>query len=74
MVYRLVEFDHWDEALPRATEAFRGSHSLMILAALVLIYLNFSAEAIKWQRLVNRIEPTGYPKALAGVLTSWLWL
>lgn len=70
MVYRLVEFDHWDEALPRAIEAFRGSHSLMILAALVLIFLNFSAEAIKWQRLVNRIEPTGYPKALAGVLTS----
>ncbi|MFO7617115.1 MAG: lysylphosphatidylglycerol synthase domain-containing protein [Bacteroidales bacterium] len=70
MVFRLVGFDHWDEALPRAAEAFSGSRSLMILGAFVLIYLNFSSEAVKWQRLVNRIEPTGYPKALAGVLTS----
>jgi hypothetical protein len=35
-----------------------------------LIFLNFSSEAIKWQRLVDRLEPVSYLKAISGVLSS----
>lgn len=51
-------------------QAFKGHRVLFLVAAFILIFLNFSAEAVKWQRLVNRLEPTGYPKALMGVITS----
>ncbi len=70
MVYRLAAFEHWDEALPRLGMAFTGNRIFLLISALLLIFLNFSAEAVKWQRLVNRIEPTGYLKALTGVIAS----
>jgi hypothetical protein len=70
LVYRLVTFDRWPEAGAMLEQAFKGHRFLYLAAAFILIFLNFSAEAVKWQRLVNRLEPTGYPKALMGVITS----
>lgn len=70
LVYRLVVFEHWDQAGQRFSEAFQGNRLFFLAAALVLIFLNFSSEAIKWQRLVNRLEPVSYWKAISGVLAS----
>jgi hypothetical protein len=70
LVYRIVAFEHWDQAWPRLSEAFRGHRYVFLVTAMALIFLNFSAEAIKWKRLVNRIEPVSYLKAMAGVLSS----
>lgn len=70
LVYRLVIFEHWDQAGQRFSEAFRGNRLYFLAAAALLIFLNFSSEAIKWQRLVNRLEPVSFLKALSGVLSS----
>jgi len=70
LVYRLVTFEHWDQAGQRFSGAFQGKRLFFLAAAVLLIFLNFSAEAIKWQRLVNRLEPVSYLKAMAGVLAS----
>ncbi len=70
LVYRLVTFEHWDQAGERFSDAFRGNRLLFLAAAILLIFLNFSSEAIKWKRLVNRLEPVNYLKAMAGVLSS----
>lgn len=70
LVYRLVTFEHWDQAGQRFSDAFRGNSMYFLAVAVFLIFLNFSSEAIKWQRLVNRLEPVTYLKAMAGVLSS----
>ncbi len=70
LVYRLVTFEHWDQAGQRFSDAFSGNRLYFLAASILLIFLNFSSEAIKWQRLVNRLEPVNYFKALAGVLAS----
>lgn len=70
LVYRLVTFEHWDQAGQRFSDAFQGNRLFFLGAAVLLIFLNFSSEAIKWQRLVNRLEPVTYLKAMAGVLSS----
>ena len=70
LVYRLVAFEHWDQAGQRFSEAFQGNRLIYLGAAIILIFLNFSSEAIKWQRLVNRLEPVSYLKSLAGILSS----
>lgn len=70
LVYRLVTFEHWDQAGQRFTEAFQGHRLFFLAAACLLIFLNFSSEALKWKRLVNRLEPVSYLKAMAGVLSS----
>lgn len=70
LVYRLVTFEHWDQAGQRFSEAFQGNRLYFLAAAVILIFLNFSSEAIKWQRLVNRLEPVSYLKAMAGILSS----
>jgi hypothetical protein len=70
LVYRLVTFEHWDQAGQRFSEAFQGNRLFFLAAAILLIFLNFSSEAIKWQRLVNRLEPVSYLKAMSGVLSS----
>jgi len=70
LVYRMVTFDHWDQAGQRFSEAFQGNRLFFLAAAFLLIFLNFSSEAIKWQRLVNRLEPVSYLKSLAGILSS----
>jgi hypothetical protein len=70
LVYRLVTFEHWDQAGQRFSEAFQGNRLYFLAAAILLIFLNFSSEAIKWQRLVNRLEPVTYWKAMSGVLSS----
>lgn len=70
LVYRLATFEHWDQAGQRFSEAFRGNRLFYLAAAVLLIFVNFSSEAIKWQRLVNRLEPVSYLKAMAGVLSS----
>jgi len=70
LVYRLAIFEHWDQALPRLSEAFRGHRYWFMVAAILLIFLNFSSEAIKWRRLVNRLEPVNYWYAMRGILSS----
>ncbi len=70
LVYRLVTFEHWDQAGQRFSDAFTGNRLFFLAAAILLIVLNFSSEAIKWQRLVNRLEPVTYLKAMAGILSS----
>ncbi|OFY56809.1 MAG: hypothetical protein A2X22_11865 [Bacteroidetes bacterium GWF2_49_14] len=70
LVYRLVVFEHWDQAMPRLAEAFRGHRFWFLVAAILLIFLNFSSEAIKWQRMVNRLERVTYLRAMQGVLSS----
>lgn len=70
MVYRLVIFEHWDEAWPRLAGALRGHRYWFLILAMLLIYVNFSCEALKWKRLVNRLERVTYLRAMAGVLSS----
>lgn len=70
LVYRLVTFEHWDQAGERFSEAFRGNRLFFLAAAILMIVMNFSSEAIKWKRLVNRLEPVSYWKAMSGVLSS----
>ncbi len=70
LIYRLWTFEHWDQAGERFSSAFRGQRWLFLLIAVALIFLNFSSEAIKWKRLVNRLEPVNYWKSMTGVLSS----
>lgn len=70
LVYRLVTFEHWDQAGQRFSEAFQGHRLFFLAAAILLIWLNFSSEAIKWQRLVNQLEPVSYLKSMSGILSS----
>jgi hypothetical protein len=70
LVYRLVSFEHWGQAGERLSQIFRGNGILFLLAAVLLIFLNFSSEAIKWKRLVNRLEPVSFLKSVSGVLAS----
>ncbi len=70
LIYRLVVFEHWDQSMPRLAEAFRGNRFWFLIAAILLIFLNFSSEAIKWQRMVNRLERVTYIRAMQGVLSS----
>jgi len=70
LVYRLASFEHWDQAGQQFSEAFRGNRLYFLLAAVILIFLNFSSESIKWQRLVNRLQPVNFWFALRSVLTS----
>jgi len=70
LVYRLVTFEHWDQAGQRFTDAFQGHRLFYLAAAILLIFLNFSSESIKWQRLVNRLEPVSFFKSLSGILSS----
>ncbi len=70
LVYRLMTFEHWDQAGERFSAAFRGHRLWYLAAAVLLIFLNFSSEAIKWRRLVNRLEPVSFLKAISGVLSS----
>lgn len=70
LIYRLVTFEHWDQAGERFSDAFRGNRLFFLAGAVILIFLNFSSEAIKWQRLVNRLEPVSFLKSLSGILAS----
>lgn len=70
LIYRLVTFQHWDQAGARFAGAFRGDGLLLLAAAVILIFLNFSSEAIKWQRLVKHLENVDFWFSLRAVLTS----
>ncbi len=71
-VYRKLRSEHefGKRLLEQLTaETFRNSY-LLLLAVFLLLFVNWSLEAIKWQVLVSKFEKLSFRNALKGVLTG----
>ncbi len=49
---------------------FTDSTSLKLLLPLVLMFLNWSLEALKWKMIMEQVEPITFTKALKAIITG----
>src|SRR5262245_18389218 len=47
-----------------------GDRLIILVAVVLLMFVNWSLEAVKWQRMLGRLEPIGFLRSLEAVFTG----
>lgn len=70
-IYRqILRQPDWQQSANELKGAVTGNNLWMLAAVLLLMLINWSLEARKWQIVVNKLEPAGFITALKSVFTG----
>lgn len=68
--FRVFQKEHISEVLSHIQSAFADDGSKFLIAAVLLMLLNWSAEAIKWKLLIGKIEQVTFLKSINAVFAG----
>lgn len=68
--HQLLRQPNWRESFVHIGEALHGKGLWQLGLAILLMLVNWSIEARKWQVVINRIQPIGFVQSLKAIFTG----
>jgi uncharacterized membrane protein YbhN (UPF0104 family) len=68
--YDLFKRENFDEILALFLSELRGENTFWLIATLIFLPLNWSAETLKWLPLVRRVQPLSFLEAFRAVFAG----